>query len=334
MQLSSPEADALEYSLADWLELQALLSAHGEFPVENLVNTYEMALEEELADSAETDATAEDIMQRAASEVLNRSGVLDRGYPFSLTGDGSLIKLDSEWTEGSVVYLFCLWLSQASTGGLISLRPNGITTEDRDLFQICATLAAGGFLEGHARSFGWPRPDGTAFMEALQETYRDMGEGTPKVGRYLPAGTSSRTKDAGIDVIAWRDVPDRVCGRLYLVGQAASGRDWNKKSVKPLLEAFHNDFFSEWPASPAIPALFCPFCVQEETPVNSAHTVAENTAAFLTKITREFGIVFYRYRMSYFAARGIELAGHEKARIQRVDEFERVRARVEALFCA
>jgi hypothetical protein len=332
MRLSSPEPDAFEYTLSDWLELQALASGRGEYPVENLVNGYELALEEEPADPGETDGNTEDIMQRAASEILNRARVLGASYPFHLTDDGSLIKRRPEVTEGAVVYLFCLWLSQASTGGLISVCNNGITDEDRDLFQICATLAAGGFLEGHARSFGWPRPDGSAFMEALTNTFRDMGEGTPKQGPNLPVGVSSRTKDAGIDVIAWRDVPDRICGRLYLVGQAASGRDWSAKSVKPMLEAFHNDFFTEVPPSPAIPALFSPFCVQEFTPVNRAYSTTANTAAFLTRITRDFGIVFYRYRMSFFAARGIEFANRHRDSIQRINEFQRVRNRVDAIF--
>ena len=38
----------------------------------------------------------------------------------------------------------------------------------------------------------------------------------------VPPGFPSQLKDGGIDVIAWKDFPDKLPGKLYLLGQCAS----------------------------------------------------------------------------------------------------------------
>lgn len=333
MQVSMPNMDGPAVGLADFLELGALTSSTGDFPVENLVAALDQERDEESEDIAESDAMAEDLMQRAADEVLNRKKVLGSNYPFDVTDDGALLRCSDAFTQGSYVYLFCLWLSQAVEGGHIGGASLPITSRDRDLFQICATLAAAGFVEGHAHSFGWPRADDSGFVQALVKTYRCLGEGRPKPGPEFPAGVSRATKDAGIDVIAWRDVPDGVCGRLYLLGQAASGRNWRDKSVKHLIDGFHDDFFLEAPPSPPIPALFVPFCLQEwiDSNINSDWKFNENVDSWWRRQTRDFGIIFYRYRMAHYAAKGLELVAASSVVIERAEEFVKVCERVDGV---
>ena len=124
------------------------------------------------------------------------------------------------------------------------------------MFQVCACLAAGGYTAGEVVSFGFPRPTGTAFLPALRATYERFGAGSVK--QSVPPGFPVATKDDGIDVIAWRDHPDRMPGKLYLLGQCASGVDWRTKSVVDRIEPFHG-WFTELPARHYLPSMFIPF---------------------------------------------------------------------------
>ena len=129
------------------------------------------------------------------------------------------------------------------------------------MFQVCACLAAGGYTAGEVVSFGFPRPTGTAFLPALRATYERFGAGTVK--KSVPPGFPVATKDDGIDVIAWRDHPDRMPGKLYLLGQCASGVNWRTKSVVDRIGQFHG-WFSEQPARHWLPSMFVPFTLHSE----------------------------------------------------------------------
>jgi len=334
MAISTPDMDGHPVGLADWLELHVLASGVDSYPVENLVAAWDPERDEESENIGDDDAYGEDLMQRAANEILRRCEILGEHYPFFLSEDGALLTRCEIITPGGYVYLFCLWLSQANDGGYIGSNHFPITNRDRDLFQVCATLAAAGFLEGHAHSFGWPRADESGFIAALNRTYSLLGEGRPKPGPRFPPGVSRQTKDAGIDVIAWRDVPDRTCGRLYLLGQAASGRNWQGKSITHLITGFHDDFFLDTPPSPPIPALFVPFCLQDWADLNPDYEIEEAVNGYLRRQTRDFGILFFRYRMAYYAAKGLELAAAAVVRIERAQEFASVRARVDSFLLA
>jgi hypothetical protein len=326
--IGTPDTDAHPVAQADWLELHALSSRYGNYTVEELIGARELNRDEEAEDIADDDAAAEDLLLRTCDEILRRQAMLGEDYPFSLSDDGGRIECGQR-TGGGDAYVFCLWLSQAAPHGMLPGRINPITPRDRDLFQVCATLAAAGFIQGHALSFGWPRPDSTTFLDALKIAYKQVGEGKPK--ERIPPGVSAAVKDAGVDVIAWREVPDNICGRLYMLGQAASGRDWRGKSLKPIIPSFHQDFFVEPPSSPTVPAIFIPFCPQESPPPSAGYDVDVHVDADLCRLTREFGILFYRYRLVYYAAEGLRLATQGTARIERAEEFTHISERINGL---
>src|SRR5262249_52379682 len=147
------------------------------------------------------------------------------------------------------IYLFCLFLSHAYDHSIIpkALAPT-IDNAVRDLFQACSTVAAAGYVEGIAMSFGWPRPAGAHFLESLRRIYALLGAGTP--GTEPRAAAPEDVKDDGVDIIAWRPSRDNLPGTHYLLGQVASGENWVDKSVAADSEMFHKYWFYPQPATP------------------------------------------------------------------------------------
>lgn len=299
--------------MADWLELHALASPHASYPVQALLGALDLARESDESDEADLGLQDDEMLEKLSQEMQRREQTLGKYWPFRFSEDGARLEFASpSSTEnleaiGCAIYIFCLWLSQATREGLIGTQAIPITPHDRNhLFPLVATLAAAGFIHGPALSFGHPRPSKDGFLQALCSAYKQIGEGKPK--KDWAAGISTATKDGEVDVIAWRPSADGLHGRLYLLGQVASGADWRDKSIKTAIPAFHGDFFDEAPESPCIPAMFIPFCPYEYMPpVNPRLSPEENFLGYFRRLTRDFGIVIYRYRLVRHAVDGLVL---------------------------
>jgi hypothetical protein len=292
--LSSPDFDAPLDVQADWLELAAFLSVSGRSRLDDLVGQQDLEWNQELPDFSETDEILADIVANVVAEVERRAHDLEGAYPFSMTEDGSSLVLTQEWSLGNAVYLFCLIIAHAVRSELVSreLAPDDASLRvARDVFQVCATLAAAGHCNGPSYSIGWPRPDKTGFLEKLKQVWEHFGDGTP---REVPLpGTPDQIKDEGIDVIAWWPERDEQPGQGFLVGQVASGHDWKGKSIRPHLERFLNEWFCVQPVSLAHPTVFIPFTVHQDQ---------------MRRTSSMHGYVVHRGRLARFAARAPALA--------------------------
>ena len=115
---------------------------------------------------------------------------------------------------------------------LVSL---GFTDDHHDgttvykLFEELSATAAGRYL-GDIRTavvFGAPRRDLPAgFRDAVAHLANLLREGKASADRE----NLSHSKDDGLDVVAWKEFPDRRASKLILFGQCAVGRHWKKKT--------------------------------------------------------------------------------------------------------
>jgi hypothetical protein len=167
-------------------------------------------------------------------------------------------------------------------------------------FQSIATEAAAEILGGDAISFGWPRPEGTAFIPALQNAARLLRLGTPL--NSPPLWSKGSEKDAGIDVIAWRDFADNFPGKIVLFGQVASGSNWTEKSVKADTPRFLS-WFSERPTQHYIPAIFIPFPQHHGCSGRKESAFDEVARAEAWLREQQYGLVIDRLRIAGAAAR-------------------------------
>ena len=117
-------------------------------------------------------------------------------YPFRIDDQGRVLQFITPVSEVGSVYLFCLFLSHAFDRTIVpkSLAPK-VTNKTRDLFQACATIAAGGYVGGPAMSFGFPRPNGEGFLKALHRVYLLFGDGRPQTDHAPPLRGKSKTME-------------------------------------------------------------------------------------------------------------------------------------------
>jgi hypothetical protein len=309
--LSVPELDAQPTLQADWLELMAFFSSDKKGWVAELVNQEDLDWDYEPDDFGDVDEMLEDLASKVVGEVERRIQDLGEAYPFQMSADGRALVLSDDWNVGQAVYLFCLVLSHAPKSELVpTAKAPGEQElrEARDLFQVCSTLAAAGFTRGPAFSVGAPRVGGVKFIAKLHEIWGLYGDGV--LHDEPPPGTPAQHQDEGIDVISYWPERDGKPGHGYLLGQAASGRDWKGKSIRPALEAF-KQWFKRQPAAPPHPAIFIPFNITDEA---------------MGRHTSTHGYVAHRFRLPRLAGCVPELSAGGVTPIERFDEVGRVYA--------
>lgn len=309
--------------LADWIEFQVLCSHYKSYRVNDLVRISDEDQDSENQDIGAQDSLNEQYLEEALLELSLRIDCLGEAYPFSFDASGNHLTLNDNINPGGYVYLYCLIFSHINRDDVLTATPSH-TNDDRDLMQICATLAAAGDISGNAVSFGFPRPDHSNFLDALKNTYHRMGEGS--IVDNVPPGAPRNEKDGRVDIVAWGNQPDGGAGRMYVLGQVATGDNWSNKSIRGEIDPFHNIWFSQSPASTPIPSMFIPFCLD----VKQDETL--NDVIYIK--TYIFGTLYYRYRLPLHANIGYNLAntGNDDLYIERFNEFNKVTEYVES-FC-
>ena len=263
--LAVPDESAHRTKIADWLELKAIASPDSRVEFGTLLSGTALIENEQEENIADEDVAEEELVLDVQAEIARRHKNIGDDYPFRIDDTGRALHFISPVTKVGSVYLFCLFLSHAFDRTIVpkKLAPK-VTNKTRDLFQACATVAAGGFVKGPSISFGFPRPGGEAFLKALHRVYALFGDGTPC--KKPRASAAKKIKDNGIDIIAWKRSIDNLPCTLYLVAQVASGADWKHKSVTADRIHFHKFWFTAEPASQPHDAMFMPFGLEPEDP--------------------------------------------------------------------
>jgi hypothetical protein len=338
MPISPAPLTANPSIICDWIEISVLRSMRAKFRWAQLHRSFDVRRDTENSDSEgesieeeNTDAQGirgEDgdrFLEAITDEIGDRIEALPDAYPFVFSDDGLSLELRKDISQSAYIYLFCLFISNCKKGEIMLgtwLPP--VDHQVRDLFQACATLAAAGYVNGSAVSFGWPRPDeNLPFLEALRHVYGLIGEGT--VVTEPKPGSSPAPKDQEIDVIAWRPQLDNSPGTFYLLGQVASGDNWDMKSINGgPINSFHKTWFTDPPASPSVASIFVPHVIQ---PVKNG-----NRKQVLSQLVPHYGIVFDRFRVPYNASLGIRLAALRLKNnvVERTNDIDRVVAWVDA----
>jgi hypothetical protein len=313
--LAVPDGSVHRTKIADWLELKALSSLDGRVGFGTLVSASAVAENEQEENIGDEDVEEDELVLCVQSEIARRRNNVGDDYPFRIDARGRTLRLVSPISEVGSVYLFCLFLSHAVDRTIVpkKLAPK-VTNRIRDWFQACATIAAGGYVTGPSMSFGFPRPDGTAFLKALHRVYQLFGDGKPR--KRPRAAAAKRIKDNGIDIIAWRRSIDNLPCTLYLIAQVASGNDWKDKSVIPDREHFHKYWFEDVPGSQPHDAMFMPFGLEPEDPEDDT-TYEDVLKDYMQSVAYRYGTLFYRDRIARHVSDGLRLIAEGETHIER-----------------
>lgn len=335
--LLAPTANDKRTVLADWLELRAILSVRRISSKGDLSNVFDIADDEgsrgEWMDPDTGEMLDQEILEEPKTELFDavftelefRATCLKASYPFTVDSERMTVRAnfadDLHW--GQVAYTFCLVATAIRHRRISNLAQFEAEVLQLPLmFQVCACLAAGGYFGGAVSSFGFPRVEGDAFLPALKRAYERFGYGNPR-GAFEP-GLATATKDGGVDVIAWRDHPDRLPSKLYSLGQTASGMDWKQKSVVSDVQPFHGDWFTEAPATYYLPALYIPFLAYQDLEDFPGEVYASARARHVASHERRFGVVFDRIRIAYHAQECMQAAEERRKTVDGQDKLRDV----------
>ena len=252
---------------ADYLELSAVLSASKQCFSEDIVDALELSAENEFHDVATEIKYREEIAAGAVSRMTSRQRVLEATYPFELDARGDVVFFRTEsLCVGQAAYVVSLLLSNLRTLtpllGDSEFHPSEAEIRSlRQYFQYFATAAIAAEIGGPAWSFGFPRPDGSGFIDKLTEIWAVLGDGR------VAADPSSPTspKDDQVDVFAWRQQLDGLPGFLLVAAQVATGKDWKNKPIQFHIDhVFPHRWFSPPPATKMIAYHVVPFARADE----------------------------------------------------------------------
>ena len=283
-QLTGAEPD---FALAaDLIELTALFSPDGRALTSDLNSALEIG-QDEYEDLDEVLQTRDRISFETVAELESRARQLDKAYPFKLDETGSTLIFEEEKNWGRTLYVLSLVLSHLTSERSPVLERAGLLPIEADVprlrrwFQYCAAASVAGEIGGDAWAFGWPRPDGSAFLDKLKAIWAYLKDGdvreTPSIG------AAGKVKDDEIDIIAARMSCDGLHGFPIILGQVASGNNWRSKPLRGHADSvFYPEWFSTIPASQTLVYHIIPFVVDSTT---------------LRRDTRKLGHLMHRVRL-------------------------------------
>lgn len=210
-------------SLADWVELELLLSSSKALSATEI----QARLAEEpgpgrskLHSQSDEDEYWSRILSDLWRELNARARRAGEAYPFvTAAEDVSLIGAD--------------WRSWRTYTFLVAVAARHLYRFDVSvnatarLFEYVVTCALANYLPGQARRVGWPYERGEPGFEERTRRLAEVGMREPWGGL---TGVSPDVKDHGLDVIAWRSFEDGRPGQPIILCQCATGTDfWDKK---------------------------------------------------------------------------------------------------------
>ena len=211
-------------------------------------------------------AAREDLVSSTVTRIENRREMLDStGYPFDLDCRGEILTCNlTHGSFGHAAYILSLVLSNLRSVSPIlvgsHLHPDEPETRRlRAFFQYFATAALASEIQGSAWSFGFPRPDGTGFLDKLKQIWQTLDDGSVE----RQPGAPGQPKDDQVDVFAARLHPDRLPGFLLAAAQVATGADARVKSLKGHLGAFKSRWFARQPVTEFLVYMVVPFATAD-----------------------------------------------------------------------
>jgi hypothetical protein len=248
LSVPSPEAGDRLVSLADWVEVKALLESDGNASQEDLAR----ALEREYSMSEENARIlAADVFKELADRHDCCTPVPGKGYeweyPFTLNNSKSLlsVRTDKPKKRPGLLYKFLLVASRADMDARRKLSGLDPTV----LFeQLCADILLnfwGGATKHSGKLVFETAGTGASEEKRFQSNIEELcsilkeGRGFNKEAKSPGAG------DGKLDIIVWRIFSDGRAGALVGFGQCKTGIHWRDHLTKLQPRGFCQKFFQK-----------------------------------------------------------------------------------------
>lgn len=207
--------------LAEWAEAEILFGQASSLSQSDLLTlVQDEPIEDEDHVGIDYHAELETLCNDVWFELRHRQFASGSQYPLAVQG-AVLQRVVKGWRD-TIAFAFLLLL------GLRQWYSFPIPPQKTaKLFEDCVAVILKHYVGGEARRFGWPTDGKTVDFET-----RARNLATALVARFVSLdNVSPAVKDHGLDVVAWRVIPDDRPSNLVLLCQCAIGGDWHKKIV-------------------------------------------------------------------------------------------------------
>jgi hypothetical protein len=230
--------------VADFAELQCLISPLGRLSKQDLERALGKVNDDEVAEGIEDEqvGSVSRVTDEAFDELARREMACGKGgYPFCLNED--LLNLRQEvWADDRwAQYLFLLVATRNNMGSGRRVEIDEVEIDGADLFEQLSAQVALSFLGGIdsdnrccSHVIGTARRavgnDTSGYRAAINRLCEALGE----LGGYSDTPDSGKPQDDGLDIVAWRSFSDSRIGKLLLFGQCKTGDSWNEADITRL----------------------------------------------------------------------------------------------------
>ena len=326
--ITAPGTNSTLSAIADWLEIRALLGFDSGSSIVMAVASTEGEDhgfdEDDVDEETEVEIAEsglENELDAVAYELGFRSDALGEMYPFRYeklpSGHFSLTLAMAEENHAHQMYIFMLLIS-AARDKRISLPEAGLVpfmSQAGTLFHVCASIGVAGLMHsGRTFWFGFPRPDGSNFLDALKNLSAGLAFSKPK--SQIPVGMSAQAKDEEIDIVGWRPFVDNRIGGLMILCQAASGNNWSAKSIISAVPSFSKTFFNQGPYGYGVGAMAMPFMAHHEIELATKDIDEDFEEACYNRLWKThsgFGVILDRIRIVQSTRDVFERDDHNEA---------------------
>jgi hypothetical protein len=249
LKVPSPDADDRLVTLADWVEMKALLEPDGNASQEDLARAVSRAYS-----TSETNSKglAADVFKELSDRLSSCVPLQGMGrtweYPFVLNDNANLLSMRAPLTARSragIVYLFLLAASRADMD--VQRKLDGL--DAATLFeQLCADVLinfwggrselSGSLIFGTARKKASHNHKFQSNIEHLCVTLRE-GRGMKPSAKLPGAG------DGKLDIVVWRVFSDGRSGGLVGFGQCKTGIHWKSHLTKLQPRSFCHKYLQQ-----------------------------------------------------------------------------------------
>ncbi|MDQ2638906.1 MAG: hypothetical protein M3Y83_18760 [Actinomycetota bacterium] len=263
-------------------------------------------LDQELADEEILDRRTDELSQRVYEELSHRERVLGNLYPFELGSEYGKwvlrrrVASEPEIRAAHGCYMCCLLITAMHSELLPLPSSHSLFTQSAKIMQIESYLTAAEILGGSAYWFGFPRPDNTGMLAAIQKLVTTMGLGHAPDER--PPGLPPHANDGTVDIVAWRPFRDGQPTAVVAYGQVASGRNWETKPIRAYITGNFLAWFIRPPSQQHVELLFIPFLQHhklQESRTQDFRSLARDEAHVRSM---NFGVVIDRLRITELMA--------------------------------
>ena len=217
----SPSGNAPPHEIADYVEMCCWRDST--VSVMDVRKDLGRLNENDHSDGVQETSDVEDKVGYAFHEIENRERMCRGGYPFYLDENGTLYRNDShendrEASRRATVYLFLLLATRLN----MKTHRQHAEIDGTLLFEYLSAETARSYFGERAESYVFGTSHPGSFRDKIDELCRLMGEG----GGFESQDGTSRIKDGGLDVVAWKHFEDRAIGKLIGFGQCKTGTSY------------------------------------------------------------------------------------------------------------